>query len=133
MQLPYPFLLRALACAAALAAAGCAQNILSTPTAALAPYAGATPVQLPSAVEVRLPTRYTRTLAAGSRWLPAGTLPQGTVYRPVDSVFTIEGRNVHEAYLVIRRETLTGFYLPAESQFAPLSDPIQLPQGVFKQ
>ena len=60
-------------------------------------------LQLRAAADFALPTGYSRTLAAGSRWRPVGRIPQGAVYRPVDSVFSIEGRQVHEAYLVIDR------------------------------
>jgi hypothetical protein len=78
-------------------------------------------------VPIRLSTGYTRTVAARSRWRSVGVLPQGTVYRPVDSVFAIEGRQVHEAYLVLRGASLQGFYLPGEGNYSALLDEIPLP------
>ena len=80
----------------------------------------------------RLSTGYTRTIPALSRWRQVGRLPQGNVYRPVDLAFALEGRQVHEAYLVIDGRTLRGFYLPAESAFSPLDPAIQLPFGETK-
>jgi hypothetical protein len=38
----------------------------------------------------------------------------------MDTVFTIEGANTHEANLVVRDNRIVGFYLPAERAFAPL-------------
>lgn len=89
-------------------------------------------VQLPAAVVIQLSTGYTRTLPAQSRWRLSGRLPQGDVYRPVDTVFSIEGRQVHEAYLVVQQDKLVGFYLPGESRFSPLEPPINLPKGIFR-
>ncbi len=83
-----------------------------------------------TAVPIQLETGYQRTLKAGSVWRLAGHLPQGSVYAPVDSVLTIEGRQVHEAWLVVCEGTLLGFYLPGESAYSPLTRPIALPQGV---
>lgn len=94
--------------------------------------AKATEVQLPIAVPVQLSTGYARTLPAQSRWRLSGRLPQGDVYQPVGAVFSIEGRQVHEAYLVVQQDMLVGFYLPAESRFSPLDPTINLPKGVFR-
>jgi hypothetical protein len=41
-------------------------------------------------------------------------------------VFTLEGANIHEAWLVIRGAALVGFYLPAERAFSPLTSPVPL-------
>ncbi len=80
-------------------------------------------------VIVRLSTGYKRKLAEGSRWRPVGSLPQGEVLRPVDGIFTIEGRQVHEAYLVVSGADLMGFYLPGEAHFSPLDSPFSLTFG----
>ncbi len=79
--------------------------------------------------EIRLSTGYSRSLPQGSRWKPVGTLPQGTVYQRVDGVFSIEGRQVHEAYLVIKGAALLGFYLPGEARLSPLNPSVLLPLG----
>jgi len=86
-------------------------------------------IQLKSPTEIRLETGYTRTLAAGSNWQRVGTLSQGTVYRPVGTIFTIEGRQVHEAYLVITNQRLVGFYLPGEQAYSPLSTAVSITTG----
>jgi hypothetical protein len=114
--------------AAALWLAACAPMIPRV-EAALEPAAHGVPenpIRLTQPVEVALSTGYTRRLAAGSQWRFAGKVPQGRVYRPVDGPFTIEGAQVHEAYLVIDRATLVGFYLPGERMMSPLSSPIQI-------
>ncbi|MGA3888202.1 hypothetical protein ACI2S3_05665 [Ralstonia nicotianae] len=93
----------------------------------------ASPVQpvrvLQRTVIVQLPTGYKRKLAEGSRWRPVGSLPQGEVLRPVDGIFTIVGRQVHEAYLVVSGVDLMGFYLPGEAHFSPLDSPFSLTFG----
>jgi hypothetical protein len=76
---------------------------------------------------IRLSTGYTRTVPEGGRWRAVGTLPQGVVYQPINTVFAIEGRQVHEAYLVLRGGAIQGFYLPAESHYSALQDPVLLP------
>jgi hypothetical protein len=122
-----------LACLGACAIAGCAAAVASAPVAymPLAP-AAATParvVRVESPVHIQLPTGYKRELAAGSRWRPVGRVPQGDVYRPVETVFTIEGKQVHEAYLVVADRLLVGFYLPAEVRYSALAAPLSISLG----
>jgi hypothetical protein len=71
-------------------------------------------------VGITLDTGYARTLHAGSRWRAVGTVDQGEVYRPVGDVLTVEGADIHEAWLVVRDGMLVGFYLPAEHGYSPL-------------
>jgi len=78
-------------------------------------------LRIRDSVTVKLDTAYTREIRAGSTWRFVGTVPQGRVFRPVDDVFTIEGANVHEAYLVLDSGRLVGFYLPVEGAFSPLT------------
>jgi hypothetical protein len=87
---------------------------------------------LVAATAVEVPNEYPRTLAAGSRWRHVGAVPAGEVYRPVGGVFTIEGRQVHEAYLVVSKSALVGFYLSGESRYSDLPTPIPLPIGDVK-
>lgn len=87
----------------------------------------ASDVVVGSDLPVRLSTGYTRTIPRQSRWKAMGTLPQGIVYQPLNTVFAIEGRQVHEAYLVLHQGRLLGFYLPAEGHYSPLAEPISLP------
>jgi hypothetical protein len=86
----------------------------------------AVPVVLAATVEVQLDTGYSRTLKQGSQWRPAGALPEGIVYRPVNDVLTLEGAHIHEAYLVVRGQQLVGFYLPAEHGLSRLQKPLAI-------
>jgi hypothetical protein len=110
--------------------AACASAVPST-AVQLEPVATdrAAVLKLDKAAEIRLPTGYLRFLPAASRWQRVGRLPQGDVYRPVDTVFTIEGRHVHEAYLVVSAGSLVGFYLPGESGYSGLIRPVPLSFG----
>jgi hypothetical protein len=77
-------------------------------------------------VTVHLDTGYSRVLKRGSRWACIGATPEGDVYRTKDQILTIEGSNIHEAYIVVKSQNLVGFYLPVERTFSPLSNPIVL-------
>ncbi|MBB3010268.1 hypothetical protein [Cupriavidus alkaliphilus] len=93
------------------------------------PSVAARRIQILSATTVQLDTGYSRTLPERSVWSRVGRVPQGDVYRPIGTIFTIEGRQVHEAYLVIRDKTLVGFYLPGEQNYSPLSTAVPLNLG----
>jgi hypothetical protein len=82
--------------------------------------------ELDSAATVHLDTGYVRVLKKGTRWTCIGTIPEGDVYRTKDQVLTIEGSNIHEAYIVVKSQNLVGFYLPVEMTFSPLSSPMAL-------
>lgn len=103
------------------ALSGCAlpvrQVALSTP---LAPASGHSFV-LAEDAHCSISTGYGRTLRAGTHWDLFGTIDRGEVYRSRDQVLTVEGFNVHEAYLVVKDESLVGFYLPVEKTFTPVS------------
>jgi hypothetical protein len=96
------------------------------PLTPLAPATQAAERTLAQQAAFRLDTGYERMLKAGSVWRQAGAIAQGEVYRPVGAVFTLEGANIHEAWLVIRGDALVGFYLPAERAFSPLASPVPL-------
>lgn len=115
----------------ALLLAACAFAVPTEP-ARFSPLAAGSPaasIFLARDAELRLSTGYSRTLPANSRWRAVGSLPQGTVYQRVDGVFSIEGRHVHEAYLVVHESALRGFYLPGEASFAPLTPSVLLSLG----
>jgi len=69
---------------------------------------------------------YQRTLKQSTRWRYAGSLPQGEIFRPINTVFTVEGMNVQEAYLVVNAGQLVGYYLPVERTYSRLDQTIQL-------
>jgi hypothetical protein len=61
-----------------------------------------------------------RTIERGSVWIRVGRVGAGDVYKPVERVFTIEGRRAREAYLVLDAgHRVVGFYLPVERAYAP--------------
>ncbi|WP_260464122.1 hypothetical protein [Burkholderia sp. Bp8963] len=117
------------AASTALALAGCAPAV-PVQDAHLVASASTTPVKVVrQGATVRLSTGYTSVIAAGSQWRDVGSLPQGRVFRAVNTVFAIEGRQVHEAYLVLSGDALVGFYLPGETHFSPLDPPVPLQLG----
>jgi hypothetical protein len=61
-----------------------------------------------------------RALPAGSRWRVVGSLSQGTVYRPLNTVVVVEAHPAEEAYPVFKEEKLQGFFLPQQASFTPL-------------
>ena len=69
---------------------------------------------------------YSRTLRAGTRWELFGTLDRGDVFRSPDQALTVEGFNVHEAYIVVNGNELVGFFLPVEKTFTPASKHVGL-------
>jgi hypothetical protein len=75
---------------------------------------------------IKLDTGFVRSLKSGSTWQQVGAIPEGDVYRPVKDVFTLEGANIHEAYLVVHGDVLVGFYLPAERGFSLVQTPVPL-------
>jgi hypothetical protein len=64
---------------------------------------------------------YERAIAKDSQWKLVGSVPQGRVYASAASTFSVEGAHVHEAYLVVNKGNLVGFYLPVEKSFTPLN------------
>jgi hypothetical protein len=64
---------------------------------------------------------YERVIRKDTTWRLVGSVSQGKVYASADSVFSVEGAHVHEAYLVVTGGNLVGFYLPVERSFAPLN------------
>lgn len=82
--------------------------------------------QLASEVAGESSAGYDRTLPMGSRWREVGTIREGQVYQPVDTIVTAEGVNVHEAYIVANEGQWVGFWLPYEEAFSPLSNPVAI-------
>ncbi|HSD61079.1 MAG TPA: hypothetical protein VLC55_09520 [Burkholderiales bacterium] len=107
---------------ACLALVCCASDVPRHPSVLResAPTNPAEVITIPSNIVVEVGTSYPRTIKGGSRWIPVGVLREGRVYKSADSVFTLEGAHVHEAYLVIDEDILVGFYLPVEKAFAPM-------------
>ena len=115
----------------ALALSACAPAVRSSPAtmARLDAASAAADIRFTAPLNLSFGTGYSRQIPAGTQWRAAGRLPEGTVYRPIDHVFTVEGQQVHEAWLVIRDGAIQGFYLAAEERYAPLEPPVTLPKG----
>jgi hypothetical protein len=67
-----------------------------------------------------------RTLPPGTVLQYRGRIAEGEVWSPVNRVLTAEGWDAHEGWIVLSGQTWIGFYLPVESAFSPLSQPILL-------
>lgn len=119
--------------AAIALAAGCASEVVRHPAALQAAPAGAAKGYVAAReTEFRLDSGYDRKIAAGTAFDEVGVIPQGVVLKPRNTVLTVEGAHVHEAYAVAKDGRLVGFYLPVERAFVPLSVPVNLqldPQG----
>jgi len=115
----------AIALAACIGLAACAAEVVRhpSPLAGHAASAQRTHV-LDNAVALRLDSRYVRHLAPGTEFVEIGTLREGRVLKPLNTTLTVEGKHMHEAFVVVRDDRLVGFYLPAEQSFAPLSQTV---------
>lgn len=82
---------------------------------------------LRDAITLNAATGYASTMPAGSRWVQAGVIPEGDVYKIENSVFTVTGMHIHEAYVVVMGRAIVGFYLPVERAFSPLPEKALLP------
>jgi hypothetical protein len=78
-------------------------------------------------IQLRLDTGVDRNIKADSKWRYIGDITSGKVYKPVDDVFSIEGTQQYEAYLVVSSGKIVGFYLPASSNFSPLKKQVTFP------
>jgi hypothetical protein len=117
---------RAIWLAMTLVLTACAAEVVRMPVV-LAARAGAPRIEmLLVPVELRLDSGYHRRLEAGTEWQEIGSISEGRVLKPLDSTLTVEGAHMHEAYAVVREESLVGFYLPVERSFSPLSVPVRL-------
>lgn len=67
---------------------------------------------------------YRRTIAAGTEFVAVGRVAQGLVLKPTQTVLTLEGAHMHEAYVVLHDGQFVGFYLPVERAYAALPRPV---------
>ena len=105
---------------------GCASKVAYEP-ADLVSTADQGIITITDNTEIKLDTLYSRKIQKDSVFQRVGSISQGEVYKPVDDIFTVEGANVHEAYLVISGVKLIGFYLPGKDSFSKLKNVVQLP------
>lgn len=105
---------------------GCAQRISQT-RAELEPArsaSAAVAIVADADTQIRSSVGVARTITHDTVWDYAGRIGEGTVYAPRDTVLTVEGADVSEAYLVLRGEQIVGFYLPVQGTFSPASEPV---------
>jgi hypothetical protein len=109
-------------------AAGCASEVRRQPVEMTAgvPEAGQRFVT-GAAVEAVPDSGYRRTIAAGTEFVVVGRIAQGLVLKPTQTVLTLEGAHMHEAYAVHRDGMFVGFYLPVERAYSALSKPVSMP------
>ena len=115
-------ILCALACFSLLG--GCALEVVRSPVN-ITPINGSEFVLTQPAYLV-LDSGYQRTINSGTTFLEIGTTQYGMVLKPLNTSFTIEGAHMHEAYPVIQNGAVTGFYLPVEKSYSPLTKPIAI-------
>lgn len=80
-----------------------------------------------AAAEARPESGYARTIRSDSEFVVVGRVPQGLVLRPTQTVLTLEGAHMHEAYAVHRDGNWVGFYLPVERAYSALPLPVPMP------
>lgn len=111
---------------------GCALPVRQLPLSAPLRRAAGKEFVLSRDVRCGVGTGYGRTLRAGTHWDLFGRLDRGDVYRSPDQVLTVEGYDVHQAYLVVNQGVLVGFYLRVERKFTPVSKRVKLPIVIRK-
>src|SRR5262245_34836983 len=75
---------------------------------------------------VRLVQGFSTGLKKGTSWRQVGRIEQGDVLRTSDQIVAVEASNQHEAYLVVKNDIATGFYLPVEKTFTPADPPTKI-------
>ena len=71
-----------------------------------------------------LPCGYDRTIRKSTQWDCVGRIDAGEIYKSDDQSLTLECSNVFEAYLVMEKEQLVGFYLPVQEGYVKLKKPV---------
>jgi hypothetical protein len=105
--------------------AGCATNPgKDAPVVHLERAVEGTVVHLAEPLEVEL-GRQAVDLPAGG-WRLRGTIPQGSVYKSVDSVLIVGRGNGYEAYVVVAEQAVQGVYLPYEKKFIEAREPVAI-------
>jgi hypothetical protein len=112
---------------ALLALSGCASDVVRHPAEVSAlPAAQQKRYVASQTTSIRLDSGYERSISAGTEFVEIGRIPQGSVLKPTNTTFTIEGAHMHEAYPVLSNQRIVGFYLPVERAFSPLSQTTSL-------
>ena len=114
---------------ACLLLTGCAFNLVSVkqvPTTCTAVTGTPENFVLCAEVKAKLGTSFPTHLKAGTRWHQVGDTDYGAVFATPDQIVAVEASHIHEAQLVVSNRVITGFYLPVEKTFAPVTHPISI-------
>lgn len=63
---------------------------------------------------------YTRNIPQGMELRAVGGIPQGAVYKPTNQTLTLEGKHIHEVYVVVQAKKIVGFFMPVERAYVAL-------------
>jgi hypothetical protein len=82
-------------------------------------------LRLQNAVSVDLPSGYSADdLVPNTTWRQIGTIPQGQVLKPVDTLLIVKAGPPHyDAYLVTNQNMAVGIYLYDQSAFVNMTPP----------
>ena len=122
-------ILRHSALGALLVLSACAFDVIHVPQVpvALEPIAEPAPEwTLSQNANVRLRQGFASMLKAGTNWRASGRIPQGDVFRTSDQIVTVEASNVYEAAVVMKADTVVGFYLIVEHAFTEAAPPVEI-------
>ena len=114
---------------ACLLLTGCAFNLVSVkqvPTTCTAVTGTPENFVLCAEVKAKLGTSFPTHLKAGTRWHQVGETEYGAVFVTPDQIVAVEASHIYEAQLVVSNRVITGFYLPVEKTFAPVTHPISI-------
>lgn len=64
---------------------------------------------------------YSSKVKENTLWKSVGKINEGTVFKPIDSIFTIQGSHIYQSYIVMNGNEVVGFYLPVSSEYSPIS------------
>lgn len=128
MKIEIRYMMKLIILTTLITMAGCASEILRHPAELLSVNQRmGTRYVTPKSISLTLDTAYKRTINAGTEFIEIGTIQQGSVLKPTNATFTIEGAHMHEAYPVLSNGRVVGFYLPVEKAFSPLSQSVDFP------
>jgi hypothetical protein len=83
-------------------------------------------LELASPAAILLDSGHERRLARGTTLSELGRIGEGRVFKPTNASVSPQGARRVEAWPVLRKNLVVGFYLPDERAFAPLSRPAPL-------
>lgn len=105
----------------------CAAEVPRTPTNFVSQSAPDNVLRIKDAITIDSGNAYPSKMPAHSQWRQIGSIPEGDVFKIQNDVFTVTGRHVHEACIVVKGKEIVGFYLPVEKAFTPVSKKVLLP------